>query len=295
MMKKPALSVPIVGTVHDFNWKYFFGQQIFPLPYVREMDVYIQDWLNNVNTVSSSHDVITELKKLYPATRKQPVVIPIAPVVFSHNVSSSESKEILSELGLDYPYIIFPGNFFPHKNHLNLFAAFSLLKKRKGFDMYKLVLTGVNSDQIPYAIAGRTGIQMVTENSPNREYDIRGLGYQSNKAIEVLIKNARLLISPSIYEAICTPAMDAWFLGTPTAISDIPPFREHEQVWGVKSAFFDPMNIENIADTLEAYLNDPERARADAEISRQAIAKYTWPMVAQKYLEVFHNSINEYA
>lgn len=100
------------------------------------------------------------------------------------------------------------------------------------------------------------------------------------------------MVSPSIYEAICTPAMDAWFFGTPTAISDIPPFREHEAAWGIRSAYFDPTDIENIADTLEKYINNPEEAKKDGMISKENISKYSWDIVAKKYLEVFNKAIN---
>jgi len=292
MIKRPKLNIPIVGTIHDFNWKYFFGRQIFPLSFVTEMDGDILDWLENSFTISSSNDVVNEANKLYPGLKRYPEVVHIAPVTFSENVTPEHAQKILDDLEINYPYIIFPGNFYPHKNHFNLFAAFALLKKREGFKSLKLILTGMNSDQVPYAIAEKLGIQLVTINSPNKDFDIRGLGYQPNNVIEVLIKNATLLVSPSIYEAICTPAMDAWFFGTPTAISDIPPFREHEAAWGIRSAYFDPTDIENIADTLEKYINNPEEAKKDGMISKENISKYSWDIVAKKYLEVFNKAIN---
>src|ERR1700743_1859897 len=121
--------------------------------------------------------------------------------------------------------------------------------------------------------------------------DIWGMGYQPNEIIDALISKAKLLVSPSIYEAICTPAMDAWNFGTPTAISDIPPFREHERVWGIRSAFFDPMDPVNIADVLENYLNRYDDAREDARISRANMRKYSWKDVAAGYMDVFKNAI----
>ena len=84
-----------------------------------------------------------------------------------------------------------------------------------------------------------TGVLQLLPNANDRgQFDVRGMGYQTNETIDVLIQNAKLLVSPSIYEAICTPAMDAWNFGTPTAISDIAPFREHEHAWGVATDLF---------------------------------------------------------
>lgn len=292
MMRKPALSVPITGTIHDFNWKYFFGQQIFSTSMVEEMDAAVIEWMNLGTTICSSYDVVTEAKKLYPGISQYPQVVHLAPVVFSNNLKEEETQKVLADLDINYPYIIFPGNFFPHKNHLNLFTAFYFLKQRKGYENLKLILTGMNTDQIGFGIAERAGVQLVTKNSPNKHFDIRGLGYQPNHVIEALIKMAKLLISPSIYEAICTPGMDAWHFGTPTAISDIPPFREHEKVWGVKSAFFDPMDPKNIADTIDAYLSNGPKAQEDGKISKENISKYTWDITAKGYLKVFEKAIN---
>ena len=293
MMKRPQLSIPVVGTLHDFNWKYFFGQQIFELPFVEMMDTEILNWMNNGLNICSSQDVVNEAKKLYPSAKNYPHVVHIAPVVYSTDITDEKATAILKELNIDYPYIIFPGNFYAHKNHLNLFAAFSLLKERKGFENTKLILTGLGTDKVAYGIAGRTGIQMVTKNSPNHNYNIRGLGYQPNHVIDALIKKANLLVSPSLYEAICTPGMDAWHFGTPTAISNIPPFREHEQVWGIRSAFFDPMDPVNIADTIDSYLANYTQAKEDGILSKVNIGKYTWSKVAVGYSQIFEKAINK--
>ena len=291
MMKRPALSIPVVGTLHDFNWKYFFGSQIFPLPFVEMMDEEILNWMNKGLNVCSSQDVVDEAKKLYPGVKKFPEVVHIAPVIFNNALPAERADQILKELNIDFPYIIFPGNFFPHKNHLNLFTAFSMLKKRPGFESYKLILTGLNSNQVPRGIAEYRGIQMITRNSAARDFDVIGLGYQSNEVIDVLISRAKLLVSPSLYEAICTPGMDAWNFGTPTAISDIPPFREHEKAWGIKSAFFDPMNPRDMADVMEKYLNDYNRAQADGKTSQKNLKNYSWKHVAEGYMKVFNQAI----
>jgi glycosyltransferase involved in cell wall biosynthesis len=291
MMPYPSLNVPVTGTIHDFNWKYFFGRQIFSKDFVDLMDIEIVKWISKSKTISSSWDVITEAKKLYPGLVEYPEVVHLAPVAFSKTIEDDVADKTLKEIGIDYPYIIFPGNFFPHKNHLNLFTAFSLLRKRKGFEKLKLVLTGMNTDQVSFGIAEERGIQLVNNNGSDSFYDVRGLGYQPNHVIEALIKRAILLVSPSIYEAICTPAMDAWHFGTPTAISDIPPFREHESVWNIRSAFFNPMDPSNIADVVGDCLTNYDIAKKNAIISKENIAKYTWDKVAKGYLKTFNSII----
>jgi glycosyltransferase involved in cell wall biosynthesis len=294
MMKKPRLKIPVVGTIHDFNWKYFFGRQIFPLSFVEMMDEEILKWMNQGLTVCSSMDVVNEAVKLYPGSKKVPAVVPIAPVVVNTEISKERAEAILRELNIDFPYLIFPGNFYPHKNHLNLFTAFSILKQRPGFENYKLLLTGMNSEQVSKGIAGPRGVQLQTKNSPALQYDVMGMGYRDNETIDALIRNARLLVSPSLYEAICTPGMDAWNFGIPTAISDIPPFREHEATWGIRSAFFNPMDPVNMADVMEAYLNNYDQARKDGESSKINMSAYTWNEVTKGYMDIFSRAIKEF-
>jgi glycosyltransferase involved in cell wall biosynthesis len=291
MMERPSLKIPIVGTLHDFNWKYFFGRQIFSNSFVKKMDNEIVKWMNGGYNVCSAQDVVDEARKLYPGMENYPEVVHIAPVIFNSKISEKRSNEILKDLNINYPYIIFPGNFFPHKNHLNLFTAFHLLKQKESFKHLKLLLTGMNSDQVPWAKAEYRGIRLISEIKGNEDFDIMGLGYQTNECIDVLIANAQLLVSPSIYEAICTPAMDAWNFGVPTAISDIPPFREHEKAWGIHSVFFDPMNPKDIAEKIENALVDYETTKANGKLSREKMLNYGWEKVTEGYLAIFKKAI----
>jgi glycosyltransferase involved in cell wall biosynthesis len=288
MMQKPNLPIPIVGTIHDFNWRYFFGVEIFSNSFTKFMDVEIQKWLNNASCISSSNDVVNEATLLYPQITKYPTVIPIAQVVTSKMLQENKAKEHLQKLEIDFPYIIFPGHFYPHKNHLNLFTAFYLLKQNPLFSKYKLILTGVSTNKVERALATYRGLRKITND--NDAFDVVGMGYQPNEVLDALIMKASLLVSPSLYEAICTPAMDAWSFGTPTAISNIAPFTEHENTWGVKTAYFDPMNPHNIAEVLSNCLINLDSMKADAKISQQRLLAYSWDKIAEQYMNVFLNA-----
>ena len=285
MMKMPKLTIPIVGTIHDFNWRYFFGTEIFENKTTTLLDKEIQNWLNNAHCISSSNDVVNEAKLMYPNAKNYPAVIPIAQVVINEKVSEQRASEILENLKIDYPYIIFPGNFYPHKNHLNLFTAFYLLKQNPVFKKYKLVLTGGGTANVAKAKATYIGVRKIL--NTDEDYDVIGLGYLQNETLDALIMKANLLVSPSIYEAICTPAMDAWSFATPTAISDIAPFREHETTWGIKSAFFDPMNPHNIAAIISNSLMNIDDAKENAIISQKKLAQYSWDKIASSYMNIF--------
>ena len=289
MMKRPSLTIPVVGTFHDFNWKYFFGSTIFDKSFVDMMDIETLKWFQNGENITLSEFIANEARNLFPKANNLPHVIHVGSLSVYNEITDEMANKILDDLKINWPYIIFPGNFFPHKNHLNLFTAFSLLKKKKGFENYKLLLTGVGSEQISYGLAKYTGVQLSNE----LDYDIRGMGYQSNECMDVLIIKAKLMVSPSLYEEMCLPAMDAWSFGTPTALSNIPPFKEHEKVLGIRAAFFDPMNPANIAEVLENYLNDYDKAKSDGEYSKLKMGNNSWSIIAQKYMEVFEKAIHK--
>jgi glycosyltransferase involved in cell wall biosynthesis len=292
MMKKPNLPIPIVGTIHDFNWKYFFGQQNFNAVFVAEMDRAVVDWIEHAGTACSARDVVHEAQKLYPGLSRYPAVIPIAPVVFESTMTDEEALDILRELDIDFPYILFPGNFFAHKNHLNLISAFAQMKRRfPELSAYRLLFTGAGSEKAGIGIAEERGIRLVRT---GEQYDTRGMGYLSNQQVDALIKKAALLVSPSIYEAICTPGMDAWNFGTPTAISDIPPFREHETTWGIQSAFFNPMNPEHMAAVIGSCLLNLDDTRKTGEASKRQLSRYTWEMVANSYMDLFQQTLHSF-
>ncbi len=288
MMQMPNLKIPMVATIHDFNWRYFFGVEIFDNKFTKFMDLEIQKWLSTASCISSSNDVIEEAKLMYPNVKQYPTVIPIAQVVISKMLNNEVADVHLKNLQIDFPYIIFPGHFYPHKNHLNLFTAFYLLKQNPLFSKYKLVLTGVGTNKVEKAIATYRGLRKIV--NADEEYNVIGMGYQPNEVLDALIMKASLLVSPSIYEAICTPAMDAWSFATPTAISNIAPFTEHEKTWGVKTAYFDPMNPHNIAEVLTKCLLNIDSIKANAKISQQKLLEYNWDRIAEQYMKVFLNA-----
>ena len=292
MMPFPNLAVPIVSTMHDFNWKYFFGSQIFSDKFCATMETEIPKWLSNSNVITLSRATLDECKKLFPNLASYPEVIPVGALTVYSDMTRERSFQILAEKSIKFPYILYPANLFPHKNHLNLYTAFSILKRNPTYNEYKLLLTGADTDKIGFGKAGYRGLLNISLPADDHSnYDVIGLGYTSNEFMDALIIGAELLISSSIYEEMCQPAMDAWMFGTPTVLSDIPPFREHEQNIGVKSAYFDPMNPNDIANSLHYCLSNTDEMYQNALVSREKIKKYTWENVCSSYLNVFRKAI----
>src|SRR5574340_744774 len=119
-----------------------------------------------------------------------------------------------------------------------------------------------------------------------RDEDYHALGYVSNADVDALTSGADVVVSASLYEAGCGPAMDAWQAGAPVAFSNIPPFLEQMERFGVQAWVFDPLDPDDIADKLRAAIYEPERSREMADASLAAFAEYTWDDVARESYRV---------
>ena len=115
-------------------------------------------------------------------------------------------------------YILFVGNIKKHKGLKTLITAFTKAKQN-GFNK-KLFIVG-NAENFR---TKDTEIASLIESAPKDS--INFTGFLSDKELLSCLKNADLLVQPSLYEGFGIPPLEAMSLGTPALISDIPVFKE---------------------------------------------------------------------
>ena len=272
----PNLDCPMVGIVHDFNYKYHFCAKGFH-PWTREyLNHTIPQWLEKITPVVSSRFIQSEMEKFYPG--KKGNVIHLPPL--SYPMKNSGSKR-------DKPYALFPcSTAAPHKNVGALLAAFNILKM-KGHSI-QLVLTGHGTEHIRGSLC-QEGVQLST----SEECDVEGIGYVDHEEMDLLMQNATVVVNPSLYEAGNGPGLDAWIRGVPVAMSNIPAFVEHLSVLGVKAALFDPRSPADIAEKIESILLNPQVALSNALISKEAISQFNWNKTVKEYINIFEGLKND--
>lgn len=153
------------------------------------------------------------------------------------------------------PFLLYPANAWPHKNHERLFEAVALLR-REHRDL-RLVLTGEHAEVPDYV-------------------DVRGRVSQDE--LVDLYRRASALVFPSLYEGFGQPVLEALACACPVACSDLPPLRE---VAGDSAAYFDPLDPESIASATLAAIarggsSGPERA-----------SPFTWDACAHEHDAVY--------
>lgn len=155
------------------------------------------------------------------------------------------------------PFLLYPANRWPHKNHERLFQAFELLRRERAG--LRLVLTGTGHDRR----ALPPGVEV--------------LGRVSLDELARLYRRAAALVFPSLYEGFGQPPLEAMASGCPVAVSRIPPL---EEVCGEAARYFDPATPEEIAAVVAAVLDDPLR---HVEAGLRRARDFTWERCAREH------------
>jgi glycosyltransferase involved in cell wall biosynthesis len=292
---------PVVVTMHDFNFKYPFGN--FTPRMLAVVERQVPEWIGMAAAVVvSSQFMADELERFYPRLARQARVVRLTHFTITEALKE-EMDETADALGLPDKFMLCASNTSSHKNLQVLLKAVGELKRRGR--AIPLVLAGHGTDNI-----GLYGASNFPRNHPLYHYqvitrqlqedelqvgrDIWPLGYVSDRQIDTLIKMARLVVSPSLYEAGSGPGVDAWSSGTPVAFSNIPPFVEHLHWLGTQAWVFDPHDASKMADVLDAAYTDDGTAIRMAAESREAISHRTWGQIAREYYEVFATAVDRH-
>jgi glycosyltransferase involved in cell wall biosynthesis len=272
-----------MATYHDMNWKYLFGTPLYPASEVAMVNKEINKWFKTTGIIVSTPYVGTEIRKFFKDVKNDINVVFLPNLAKKISIESSKRDQVFQKLGIKKKYILCPAHLMPHKNHLNLFSAFHRFRRTPEGQDYILILTGHATDHFKYAKAIHRGAEM----SDKEDFDIMGLGYVSNEDVDVLIKNASLIISGSLQEAGSGPALDAWINEVPVILSSIEPHLDQLSYFNIKCHTFDPMDIADISAKMLYAVTHHDELAADSRKASQTFEEYTWTKAGLKYLEIF--------
>jgi len=139
-------------------------------------------------------------------------------------------KNILDNHGLTHKrYLIYPANFWKHKNHEMLITAFGLACHDGMETDINLVCTGAPGARQEFLIDAVRAMDL--------EKRIIFPGYLAIKDLAVLIKNCAGVVFPSLYEGFGLPVIEAMAAGVPVACSNTTSLPE---VASDAAILFDP-------------------------------------------------------
>jgi glycosyltransferase involved in cell wall biosynthesis len=166
------------------------------------------------------------------------------------DVGPRETTELLARLGLvPDQFLLYPANFWPHKNHARLFEALRLVRARRPGP--RLVCSGVPGALLDERRqeAARAGVEDL----------VTFPGYLSEVELAALLRTCRALVYPSLYEGFGLPVLEAMACGRPVACSNAGALPE---VAGSAALLFDPRLPAAMAEAIERLDADP-RLRAE--------------------------------
>ena len=163
------------------------------------------------------------------------------------------------------PFLLYPANPWPHKNHDRLFEALTRLRRER--PALRLVLTG-------------TGLERL---SPPEGVEVRGR--VPREQLAALYRRASALVFPSMYEGFGQPPLEAMASGCPVVCSTAGALPE---VCGSAARYFDPLSVDEMVEAVLTVLSDPDRL---VERGLQRAAGFTWDACAHAHDRVYRGLV----
>jgi glycosyltransferase involved in cell wall biosynthesis len=245
-------------------------------------DRFLQDLVCQANRIICiSNFSKYSLSKHFHPTEGQLVAIPIC--IHERLVPPSDrlQAKTLAELNLeDNQYIFFPANFWPHKNHRMLLAAYSIYRQQHPTTAVDLVFTGALDQP-------QRELQEIVTYLGCADH-VHFLGFLREETVTCLWQGCRGLIFPSLYEGFGIPVLEAMWFDKPVACSN---FGSLPEVGGDAVIYFDPRQPEAIARAIGQLAHDPQLTTRLRERARQHLQKFSQQRMAEQYLKVFREVV----
>jgi glycosyltransferase involved in cell wall biosynthesis len=179
--------------------------------------------------------------------------------ILKDELNSSVDEEIslaMEKKGIEKgKFILYVGNFNPHKNVEVLIRAFNLIENLVLGLGLKLVLAGGG---------GKKGKEILEADK------IKIIGNVDDQVLRWLYRNSLFFICPSLDEGHGLPPLEACCFGKAVIVSDIPVFRE---TMGRCAIFFDPKSPKDLAEKI-LLLYKNETLRKELEAKSKEVAKF---------------------
>jgi glycosyltransferase involved in cell wall biosynthesis len=121
---------------------------------------------------------------------------------------------------------------------------------------------------------------------------VRFVPHLSDEEKVTLIDEAALLVDASMDEGFGFPVLEAMSRGCPVAAARTGALPE---VCGDAAEYFDPRDVDSLAEVLTRVLPDSERRAAMSARGRERAESFSWERAGRAHLEVFEEALRETA
>jgi glycosyltransferase involved in cell wall biosynthesis len=187
-----------------------------------------------------------ELLQLYNIPEGKIKVIPFPSPSLNNKIQCGDIDSILERENISNPYLLYPAQFWPHKNHIALLRAAAILKDT--YDLhFNIVFTGSDKGNRRY-IEDKVEELRLADN-------VFFLGFVPVNDLICLYQNAFALVFPTFFGPDNIPPLEAFALSCPVIASRVSGAQEQ---LGDAAILFDPENEEEIARSVKKLVDEPD-------------------------------------
>ncbi|MEM8567464.1 MAG: glycosyltransferase family 1 protein [Bacteroidota bacterium] len=217
----------------------------------------------------------------FQASPQQLTAIPICIHERLRQREIEDTRYVLKQLGLkNNSYLFFPANFWPHKNHRLLLAAYSIYRQKNPHSPLDLVFTGALEEP-------QTALKEFVR-SLGYENNIHFLGFLDESQLVAVWQGARGLIFPSLYEGFGIPVLEAMWFDKPVACSFTGSLPE---VGGDAVIYFDPRKPEDVAEAMTQLGHNTNFVISFQKKARERLKLFKKEAMTHQYLNVFSEAL----
>ena len=178
-------------------------------------------------------------------------------------------------------YLLYPANFWRHKNHEMLLAAFGMYRARFPQSDLKLALTGAPS-------ARRDELMAAARQMGLADW-VTFPGYLPDAEFAALLASSAAMIFPSLFEGFGMPVLEAMAAGVPVLAGNLTSVPE---VAGGAALLFDPRRPAEIVEAIARLENDPTLRAGLIERGHRRVETFPGPAeMAAGYWHVFQEAV----
>ena len=271
-------NIPTLITLHDLQQKYF--PEFFTKDEIQERDIHFKKSAELASRVIVSFEhVKKDIVHFYGIS---PGKIDVCNLGYDARPGADTGKfpQILKKYNIPQEYLFYSALTWKHKNHIGLIRALKLLHNTYNKKIH-LVCTGAKSDFY-------SKIRLEIEKLGLEEY-ITFTGFVSEEELQILLKKAKLVVIPTLYEAGSYPLMEAMIHGAPVICSNVTSLPE--QI-GDQRFIFDPHNTAHMADKMYQMITDEALRAENIENSKQQIKKLEWRNRIINFTNSYQKALN---
>ena len=195
---------------------------------------------------------------------------------------TENTDELLKQLNISKPFILFHGNTDPKKNTANVFKAISIFNKKYSIEI-DVVITDLKIGCVKKIIKETATLEISSK--------INAIGYLSTEKLPLLYSSCELFLYPSLRESFGLPILEAMACKTPVITADISSMPE---IAGNAAVLIDPKKPEELAKAMAEILKNNSLRNELIEKGNKNIMHFSWEKAAIETLRIYNNILANY-